>query len=37
MGIGKSAAQLDQRLVGGRADVADSCLKHLILTQMHTT
>lgn len=37
MGMGKSATQLDQRSVDGRVDVADSCLKHQILTQMHTT
>lgn len=35
--MGKSAAQLNQRSVDGRADVADSCLKHQILTQMRTT
>lgn len=35
--MGKSAAQLVQRSVDGRVDVADSCLKHQILTQMHTT
>lgn len=37
MGMGKSVAQLDQRSVDGRVDVADSCWKHQILTQMHIT
>lgn len=37
MGMGKSAAQLDQRSVDGRVDVADSCLKHQTLIQMHKT